>query len=524
MITCDRDTMTREQYNRCEIEFIKSAANKITQRQKDEQVWDERVAEKDVVKQMLVILVDFLRSRKLVCYGGTAINNILPFDAQFYDFEKEIADYDFYSPDALKDADELAQIFANAGFLQVEAKAAVHFGTLKVFVDFLPIADITQIPKGLFENLRRNAVVRDGVYYAPPDFLRMNIYAELCMPKLNISRWEKIYKRFLTLNEHFPMETDGETGACQYDHDHVYKDDNGVDDVRDAKPREVVAAVGAAIEIARKLFVEMGLVFIGGYAVSELRDDGWGVNVNLTDLVDLQQNFIFIDVLCDDLKKTASLVKQELVRAFRGSVRGTKYATQIKLVPHKGYMDVMPSSIEIHLGSSRVAHLYEANHCYSYNILRDSKYKPATTINVASIDTMIYFFLLFHYLDKPYYNKKRLMCMAHFVMKLAQKHSLTERDGIFSRYTHQCYGHDHPPQVLMIAKKRKYKELAKNKNLAAFKFMYFRKSYHHRNEETRLRKKASRAITTRKPVRRTKRTRQKQQALPRKKRSSKASR
>ena len=42
--------------------------------------------------------------RKLVCYGGTAINALLPPDDQFYDMSIELPDYDFFSPNALKDA------------------------------------------------------------------------------------------------------------------------------------------------------------------------------------------------------------------------------------------------------------------------------------------------------------------------------------------------------------------------------------------------------------------------------------
>ena len=48
------------------------------------------------VKKIISILEDFLKKNKLVCYGGTAINNILPLEDQFYDKNLEIPDYDFY--------------------------------------------------------------------------------------------------------------------------------------------------------------------------------------------------------------------------------------------------------------------------------------------------------------------------------------------------------------------------------------------------------------------------------------------
>src|SRR5210317_879727 len=75
------------------------------------------------VKKIISILEDFLKKKKLVCYGGTAINNILPLEDQFYDKNVEIPDYDFYSPDALEDAKKLANIYYEAGFQEVEAKS-----------------------------------------------------------------------------------------------------------------------------------------------------------------------------------------------------------------------------------------------------------------------------------------------------------------------------------------------------------------------------------------------------------------
>ena len=62
-------------------------------------------------KEIIDIVEAFLRSRKRICYGGTAINNILPPHDQFYNRAIELPDYDFFSPEPLKDAKELANIY-----------------------------------------------------------------------------------------------------------------------------------------------------------------------------------------------------------------------------------------------------------------------------------------------------------------------------------------------------------------------------------------------------------------------------
>ena len=158
------------------------------------------------VKKIITILEEFLKNKKLVCYGGTAINNILPLEDQFYDKNIEIPDYDFYSPNALNDAKELANIYYKEGFNEVEAKAGVHHGTYKVYVNFLPVADITYLEKPLFKKVQNQGIKVYGIIYCPPNFLRMNMYLELSRPAGDISRWEKVLKRLILLNKNFPLK------------------------------------------------------------------------------------------------------------------------------------------------------------------------------------------------------------------------------------------------------------------------------------------------------------------------------
>ena len=159
------------------------------------------------IKQIIHIVEQFLRKKKLVCYGGTAINNILPIYDQFYDKSIEIPDYDFYSNNALDDAKELADIYSKAGFIEVVAQAGMHHGTYKVFVNFIPVADISQLDKEIYKKIKHKAISVDGILYAPPNFLRMAMYLELSRPKGDVSRWEKVLKRLLILNKHYPLKS-----------------------------------------------------------------------------------------------------------------------------------------------------------------------------------------------------------------------------------------------------------------------------------------------------------------------------
>ena len=159
-------------FEECELAILRDAVDSYEMESKK-----KNLNNPEVIK-IIQILEKYLRKKKLVCYGGTAINNILPQKYQFYDKSSEIPDYDFYSSNALDDSKELANIYHSNGYLQVEAKAGVHYGTYKVFVDYISIADITLLDNTIINNIKKEAIVVDGILYAPPNFLRMNMYLE----------------------------------------------------------------------------------------------------------------------------------------------------------------------------------------------------------------------------------------------------------------------------------------------------------------------------------------------------------
>ena len=183
-----------------ELEILRDAVDLVEKRKGAEIIQDPKVQE------IISIVEKFIADKKLVCYGGTAINNILPEDAQFYNKDIELPDYDFYSDNALDHAKELADIYYKAGYEDVEAKSGVHHGTYKVFVNFTGIADITHMEPALFKAISRDAIIKKDILYAPPDFLRMAMYLELSRPDGDVSRWEKVQKRLTLLNTHYPLK------------------------------------------------------------------------------------------------------------------------------------------------------------------------------------------------------------------------------------------------------------------------------------------------------------------------------
>ena len=187
----DKNVCKNLSFSDCELAILRMAVDKA------EDKMGRRVVNSDDVQKIIDIVEEFIRHKKLGCYGGTAINNILPEEDRFYNKEVEIPDYDFFSQNALSDAKELADIYYKKGFLDVEAKSGQHHGTYKVFVNYMAVADITHIQKEIYGVLKRDAISVDGILYAPPNFLRMSMYLELSRPAGDISRWEKVLKRLV---------------------------------------------------------------------------------------------------------------------------------------------------------------------------------------------------------------------------------------------------------------------------------------------------------------------------------------
>ena len=388
------------------------------------------------MKNIIDVLEKFIHDKKLVCYGGTAINNILPKEDQFYNRNIEIPDYDFFSPNAMNDAKELADIYFKQGFSSVEAKAGVHYGTYKVFVNFFQIADITQIDSKLFSSLKKNAVIKEGILYSPPNFLRMAMYLELSRPSGDISRWEKVLKRLNLLNKNYPLKAvncDPDSFAKSlstrsYNKQYFHEKD---------KIQDVIKSVAAASSSSSDK-----LVLIGGYAFSL-----YSRYLKAREREYLTENPVF-DMLSSNPDKTAKLIKEKLEAV---DIR------DVSIEKKPSVSEYLSTHYEIKIGSQPIVYLYRPLACHSYNTIKvgDKIYR------VATIDTMLSFYLLFLYIDRPYFNTKRILCMCEYLFKIQQKNRVKLR-GILRRFSVSCYGKQKTIEDIRNEKSEQFKRL-KNK-------------------------------------------------------------
>ena len=415
-----------------ELDILRAAVDKA------EEIQGKAIAQSPEILKIIDILETFLKKKRLICYGGTAINNILPEYDQFYNKDVEVPDYDFYSSNALGDAKELADIYNAMGYNDVEARAAVHVGTYKVFVNFIPVADVTQMEGKLFKVVLKDSIKINGIHYAPPNFLRMAVYKELSRPMGDISRWEKVYKRLILLNKHYPLKN-AHCNSMKFmrDFEGTSEDSNLIYDTM------------------KDTMIDLGLVFIGGFASSLY---GKYMPKEQHQFIQKVPDF---DVLADD-PNTASIIIKERMNAV-----GFK---NVKIYKKPGVGEIIAPHYEVVVDNDTVCFIYEPIACHSYNTIKIGQ----NVVKVATIDTMLNFFLAFIYADRPYYDNERILCMSQYLFEVQSKNRL-EQKGLLKRFSINCYGNTSENiENIRAAKAEKFKELKGKKGSKEYEEYFLR--------------------------------------------------
>jgi hypothetical protein len=313
----------------------------------------KRDAELPSVKTSTRIVEAFLKSHRVMCYGGTAINNLLPKEEQFYGPD-ETPDYDFFSETPQEHGMELANQLSAAGIESVEVKPGVHLGTYKVFADYHGVADITFIIPKIFNQLWNEKLTRHGLHYVPPDFLRMSMYLELSRPEGDVSRWEKVYTRLSLLNRRYPI-------TCK--------------NVPTAPDELSAEQKRATLEMLK----HNPIVLLGFSAVSRHEKKAvWYTPVTL-------------------------LAEKETIDKL---TKGHKVET------HEA-SEILPARTDILDNEGAVLYqFYETQACHSYHTTGEG-------IRIASIPTLVMFFMALIYSGESRDDVSRLLCVAQRLVELA---------------------------------------------------------------------------------------------------------
>ncbi len=163
------------------------------------------------ILRAIEIVKDFIRSKQLILYGGTAIDMALRLKGHKLYEDDAMPDLDFVSWKSAEHSYELSDILFNAGFNEARSIVAIFLTTMKNDIgDNNFVADIKYLPKSVFDVIP--TLMYDGMKFVHPLWQFLDVHSALSFPFDNppteviFDRWTKDIKRFNMMLQHYPVE------------------------------------------------------------------------------------------------------------------------------------------------------------------------------------------------------------------------------------------------------------------------------------------------------------------------------
>lgn len=154
-------------------------------------------------KKVYKDLRTILKPLKVLVTGGRAIDANLPIEAKIYTEESD-NDYDCFSQNPYTDAMKIVDAFLKLGYTQVTAKTGYMEHIIHIRIQKHKIADLLYVHPFVFERLWKRRVLKEGVAYSDPVFLKMRLYYELSRPKDDPTRIPKVIERTKLFEQYYP--------------------------------------------------------------------------------------------------------------------------------------------------------------------------------------------------------------------------------------------------------------------------------------------------------------------------------
>lgn len=318
---------------------------------------DLETAQNPELRRAITVVEAFLKKTGRVCYGGQAINAQLPQKDQFYNPETSLPDYDFFSPKANEDVDTLIQDFKAAGYTEISKKVGIHDGTIKVYVNYAAVADISQLIPEFYDIISKKAVKVNGISYTDPVFLRMLMYLEISRPRGQVERWEKVYSRLKLLEAAHPLK------SCNL--------------------QTMSLIESGAAEKARPILVRYMIknrrVFMGA-DVHKIYKSSVSVNARTQFLLKGSAPIVFFSPNADldgDVLSKATLSRKESI---------------------VGYQNMLPAMVALYHDKNLICLIVQEEACHSIVTLPLTKHRY---LRLASPDTLLTFLIGLYYRPEP---------------------------------------------------------------------------------------------------------------------------
>lgn len=396
-----------------QVERIKHAALEAQKKMDYESAHDPQII------KSIEVVENFLRKRHRLCYGGQAINAHLPKAYQFYDPEYSVPDYDFFTPSQKSDLLLLVKDLRAAGFVEIYVREGMHEGTFKIYVDYVPIADMTAIDPSLYRILSRREYRLNGISYLDANTLRMMMYLELSRPAGEVSRWGKVYERLVLFNEFAARP------PC-----HI-------------KPMAPHSLSSEQVSFTLSFMVEHQRVFAGADLISfydhtfrtRTKRSKWRMTT--------KRPLLFYS-------PTPQEDADHLMKAFRQMEEADTdmKRTKMRIVSYdsKG-MEMLPSMKIMVRGKSPLVFIIRQSACHAYVTFPLDRDR---SLLIASMDTLITLYFSLGLIRSSYFDMGSMECAANHMVQLSIQ--ARDRSGPFPFISIRCKGHQ--SKVTSLIRKR----------------------------------------------------------------------
>lgn len=400
-----------------QVDLIKSASEAAQKK------IDYYSAHNEDILRAIDVVEEFLRDKHRLCYGGQAINAHLPKKYKIYNPEYSIPDYDFFTPDQESDIKFMFKLLRKAGFTEISAREGMHEGTVKIYVDFVPVADITTIDNKLYRILSKKEYRYEGISYLDANTLRMLMYLELSRPRGEVGRWEKVYERLSLFNEFVPMK---------YCH-------NTMGEIKDSLSEQQAQFVINYIIDNRRLFA-------GADLINFYKKSLFGKKQNVDWIINNKKPIIFLSI---NPEEDATQIRNFFSETHQTSPNSSSSGTYtIKSVSSKG-AELIPTLKIVRYKNKNLVFIVKQEACMSYfNITVDAN----KLLKIASIDSLISLYFSLGLLDTEYMHMGSIECLANELVQVSIKARKNPEQFPFPFISIKCIGHQQSLPSLIRAK------------------------------------------------------------------------
>jgi hypothetical protein len=157
------------------------------------------------IEGVRAVIIQFIREKSRKVYGGHGHNILLkskdPKAAIYRDIEYK--DIEWYTTEPVQDMIEVCERLYKKGFPNVSGKEAQHPGTFKIFVNFKDYADITYVPRNIYNRIP--FIEADGLKIVDPYFSFVDSLRTIVDMMSSGYRLEKVIQRGELLQRYFPL-------------------------------------------------------------------------------------------------------------------------------------------------------------------------------------------------------------------------------------------------------------------------------------------------------------------------------